>query len=164
MLNFFFRKLSFHEELPTSNFEMAKVSSIKVHFNVRHPRPARSSKQPSIRSIQSIPFPITFSLYKARLTPFLYVQPKFLKSSSREKEIWKQRLRILEIMGIRKALSLKKVSRELFSWRFCAFPLKRLYLQTTIMDTLVFKILSVVEAVVLVSTLCFFFLCCGCHF
>ena len=64
---------------------MAKVSSLKVHFNIRHPRPARSSKQPSLRSIQSIPFPITFSLYKAHLTPFLYVQPKFLKSR-RERE------------------------------------------------------------------------------
>ncbi|XP_074334738.1 uncharacterized protein LOC141672135 [Apium graveolens] len=27
-----------------------------------------------------------------------------------------------------------------------------------------FKIVSVFEGVVLVSTLCFFFLCCGCHF
>ncbi|KAL7592542.1 hypothetical protein Lser_V15G31724 [Lactuca serriola] len=30
-------------------------------------------------------------------------------------------------------------------------------------DRFLFKILSGVEAVVLVSTLCFFYLCCGCH-
>jgi hypothetical protein len=29
---------------------------------------------------------------------------------------------------------------------------------------LLFKIISVLEAIVLVITLCFFFLCCGCHF
>ncbi|XP_074269690.1 uncharacterized protein LOC141592774 [Silene latifolia] len=27
-----------------------------------------------------------------------------------------------------------------------------------------FKIVSIFEAIFLVSTLCFFFLCCGCHF
>ncbi|KAG2390902.1 uncharacterized protein HKW66_Vig0133370 [Vigna angularis] len=53
-------------------------------------------------------------------------------------------------------LWLKKVS-----WRFRWKPQK---LQTTIVDTVVFKILSVAEAVVLVSTLCFFYLCCGCNF
>ncbi|XP_054793261.1 uncharacterized protein LOC129298843 [Prosopis cineraria] len=61
-----------------------------------------------------------------------------------------------------KAIWLKKVMRR--PWRLSSFRFKRLDLQTTIMDTVVFKILSVVEAVVLVSTLCFFFLCCGCHF
>ncbi|KAI9114646.1 hypothetical protein K1719_014344 [Acacia pycnantha] len=65
-----------------------------------------------------------------------------------------------------KAMWLKKVmSKELWRpWRLSSFRWKRMDLQTTIMDTVVFKILSVVEAVVLVSTLCFFFLCCGCHF
>ncbi|ESQ36265.1 hypothetical protein EUTSA_v10009210mg [Eutrema salsugineum] len=36
-------------------------------------------------------------------------------------------------------------------------------LQTEIVDGVVFKVLYVVEALVLVSTLCFFYLCCGCH-
>lgn len=53
-------------------------------------------------------------------------------------------------------LWLKKVS-----WPFRWKPQK---LQTTIVDTVLFKILSLAEAVVLVSTLCFFYLCCGCHF
>ncbi|ESW13405.1 hypothetical protein PHAVU_008G193200 [Phaseolus vulgaris] len=53
-------------------------------------------------------------------------------------------------------LWLKKVS-----WPFRWKPQK---LQTIIVDTVVFKILSVAEAVVLVSTLCFFYLCCGCNF
>ncbi|KAL1202102.1 hypothetical protein V5N11_015042 [Cardamine amara subsp. amara] len=36
-------------------------------------------------------------------------------------------------------------------------------LQTEIVDGVVFKVMYVVEAFVLVSTLCFFYLCCGCH-
>ncbi|CAH2038751.1 unnamed protein product [Thlaspi arvense] len=36
-------------------------------------------------------------------------------------------------------------------------------LQTEIVDGVVFKVMYVVEAVVVVSTLCFFYLCCGCH-
>ncbi|XP_061369860.1 uncharacterized protein LOC133312643 [Gastrolobium bilobum] len=55
---------------------------------------------------------------------------------------------------------LKKVRPRSFS----VFRWKRLDLQTTIMDTVVFKIISVAEGVVLVSTLCFFYLCCGCNF
>jgi hypothetical protein len=46
---------------------------------------------------------------------------------------------------------------------FTAFRWKRLDFQTTVIDGVVFKMLSVVEAVVLVSTLCFFYLCCGCN-
>ncbi|KAL4298821.1 uncharacterized protein LOC130941874 [Arachis stenosperma] len=69
-----------------------------------------------------------------------------------------------------KKLWLKKlVKKEL--WQFtrlfsCASfrGWKRLDIQTTVVDTVVFKILSAVEAVVLVSTLCFFYLCCGCNF
>ncbi|KAL2316815.1 hypothetical protein Fmac_030691 [Flemingia macrophylla] len=50
-------------------------------------------------------------------------------------------------------------------WLKKVFRWKRVHLlQTTIMDTVVFKILSLAEALVLVSTLCFFYLCCGCHF
>ncbi|KAJ1385318.1 putative transmembrane protein [Sesbania bispinosa] len=67
-------------------------------------------------------------------------------------------------MGKKSSLWLKKVWKELWPWRFSAFRWKRLDLQTTIMDTVVFKILSVAEAVVLVSTLCFFYVCCGCKF
>ncbi|XP_030462985.1 uncharacterized protein LOC115682788 [Syzygium oleosum] len=36
--------------------------------------------------------------------------------------------------------------------------------QVAVIDGVVFRIVSAVEAVVLVSTLCFFYLCCGCHF
>ncbi|KAJ4729023.1 putative Transmembrane protein [Melia azedarach] len=68
----------------------------------------------------------------------------------------------------KKAWSLKKVvSKESFVWPWKlsgAFKWKRLDFQMTIIDDLIFKIMYVVEAVVLVSTLCFFFLCCGCHF
>jgi len=34
---------------------------------------------------------------------------------------------------------------------------------TEIVDGVVYKVMYVVEAFVLVSTLCFFYLCCGCH-
>ncbi|KAJ9159976.1 hypothetical protein P3X46_025421 [Hevea brasiliensis] len=50
-----------------------------------------------------------------------------------------------------------KISLSSFKWKHVDFQLK-------IIDNLVFKILYVVEAIVLVSTLCFFYLCCGCHF
>ncbi|KAK7387023.1 hypothetical protein VNO78_27481 [Psophocarpus tetragonolobus] len=65
--------------------------------------------------------------------------------------------------------SFKKLSKELLSGKFssssfCVKP-KRLHIHTTtIVDTVVFKIVSVVEGVVIVSTLCVFYLCCGCHF
>ncbi|KAL7142519.1 hypothetical protein ABFS83_08G128700 [Erythranthe nasuta] len=45
-----------------------------------------------------------------------------------------------------------------FRWK------KRFNLYHWIVDSLLFRIVSVLEAVVLVSRLCFFFLCCGCHF
>uniref|UniRef100_A0A2N9H9H9 Uncharacterized protein n=1 Tax=Fagus sylvatica TaxID=28930 RepID=A0A2N9H9H9_FAGSY len=60
--------------------------------------------------------------------------------------------------------SLKKVSKELRPGRlFSTFKRKRLDFPMTIIDGVIFKILSVVEGVVLVSTLYFFYLCCGCH-
>ncbi|KAF3444994.1 hypothetical protein FNV43_RR14687 [Rhamnella rubrinervis] len=63
-----------------------------------------------------------------------------------------------------KTWSLKRVSKELWPWKFSVFRWKRREFQPNIVDDVVFKILYVVEAVVLVSTLCFFYLCCGCHF
>lgn len=65
----------------------------------------------------------------------------------------------------KKFWSLKKVmSKELRPGKFFpTFKWKRLDFQMAIVDGVVFKIVSVVEAVVLVSTLCFFYLCCGCH-
>ncbi|GLU22703.1 hypothetical protein SLE2022_387590 [Rubroshorea leprosula] len=43
-----------------------------------------------------------------------------------------------------------------------AFKGKRLHL--SFMDDVLFRIVSVFEAIVLVVALCFFYLCCGCHF
>ncbi|RHN66850.1 hypothetical protein MtrunA17_Chr3g0096231 [Medicago truncatula] len=59
--------------------------------------------------------------------------------------------------------SFKKLSKEqLRPWKFShGFHWKRLHLRTTIMDTVVFKIVYVVEGVVIVSSFCFFYLCCG---
>ncbi|OIT28759.1 PREDICTED: uncharacterized protein LOC109212246 [Nicotiana attenuata] len=55
-------------------------------------------------------------------------------------------------------------------WRFknlssgLRWKSKRLYkLRYWIVDCLLFKIVSVFEAIFLVSTLAFFYLCCGCH-
>ncbi|EXB92386.1 hypothetical protein L484_021370 [Morus notabilis] len=68
-------------------------------------------------------------------------------------------------MGLMKAWSLKKVRKELRPWRLIsAFRWKRQDFQPSILDDVVFRIMYVVEAVVLVSILCFFFVCCGCHF
>ncbi|XP_045787063.1 uncharacterized protein LOC123882277 [Trifolium pratense] len=82
------------------------------------------------------------------------------------KELRKSCLRkLLMEKKSRSMLWLKKVKKEIWPWRFSAFRWKRLdHLQTTFMDNVVFRILSVAEVVVLVSTVCFFYLCCGCHF
>ncbi|KAI6703458.1 hypothetical protein NL676_012594 [Syzygium grande] len=45
-----------------------------------------------------------------------------------------------------------------------AFRWKRVNIQLSFFDDVVFKLVSVLEAIVLVSTLCFFYLFCGCHF
>ncbi|XP_051135999.1 uncharacterized protein LOC127254769 [Andrographis paniculata] len=45
-----------------------------------------------------------------------------------------------------------------FRWK------RRFSLRHWLIDTCLFKIVSILEAVVLVSRLCFFFLCCGCKF
>ncbi|KAF5954828.1 hypothetical protein HYC85_007684 [Camellia sinensis] len=66
-----------------------------------------------------------------------------------------------------KVWSLKKVKKELWPWSLSDFKWKKPHFQLqkiSIVDDLLFRILSVFEAIVLVSTLCFFFLCCGCHF
>ncbi|XP_044497539.1 uncharacterized protein LOC123219598 [Mangifera indica] len=55
------------------------------------------------------------------------------------------------------------IKKESLTWKFLG-KWKRLNLQLSFIDDICFKFLSVFEAVVLVSTLCFFFLCCGCHF
>lgn len=41
---------------------------------------------------------------------------------------------------------------------------RKFNLRIWLLDTFLFKIVSIFEAVVLVSKLCFFYLCCGCHF
>lgn len=41
---------------------------------------------------------------------------------------------------------------------------KKFNLHLWLVDSFLFKIVSVFEAIVLVSKLCFFFVCCGCHF
>lgn len=53
-------------------------------------------------------------------------------------------------------------------WRFKSFSpgLRRngrFTLRLWFIDGFLFKIVSVLEAVILVATLCFFYLCCGCH-
>ncbi|ESW18327.1 hypothetical protein PHAVU_006G031600 [Phaseolus vulgaris] len=60
--------------------------------------------------------------------------------------------------------SFKKLSKELWPRRLSSsFRGKRLHIHTTIVDNVVYKIVSIVEGVVIVSTLCVFYLCCGCH-
>ncbi|KAF8043496.1 hypothetical protein BT93_A1725 [Corymbia citriodora subsp. variegata] len=78
-------------------------------------------------------------------------------------------------MAKKKAWSLKKAmaamsSRERRPWKLPGIKWKggkkslSLGFQMAVVDGVVFRIVSVVEGIVLVSTLCFFYLCCGCHF
>ncbi|XP_038723784.1 uncharacterized protein LOC120015427 [Tripterygium wilfordii] len=62
---------------------------------------------------------------------------------------------------------LKRIRKESWRWKFLgpAFKWKRLNnIRVSFFDDVLFKIISVLEAVVLVATVSFFFLCCGCHF
>jgi hypothetical protein len=60
----------------------------------------------------------------------------------------------------------KRLRSERQRWSFfgSGFKWRRLNLQLSFVDDVLFRILSVFEAIVLVATLCFFYLCCGCHF
>ncbi|KAI6697151.1 hypothetical protein NL676_017270 [Syzygium grande] len=77
-----------------------------------------------------------------------------------------------EEMAKKKAWSLKKAMAGAMSGERRRLPWKlpgikkslSLGFQVAVIDGVVFRIVSAVEAVVLVSTLCFFYLCCGCHF
>ncbi|KAG8634661.1 hypothetical protein MANES_17G067900v8 [Manihot esculenta] len=57
--------------------------------------------------------------------------------------------------------------KESWRWRFrflgSAFNWKRIHFQLSFVDDVLFKIVSVFEAIVLVGSLCLFYLCCGCH-
>ncbi|KAL9391686.1 hypothetical protein Peur_015606 [Populus x canadensis] len=67
-------------------------------------------------------------------------------------------------MWLFKRLKMKESWRWRLRFLVSAFKWKRLNIQLSLLDDLLFKIISVLEAIVLVITLCFFFLCCGCHF
>lgn len=61
------------------------------------------------------------------------------------------------------------MSKEAWRWRVLSsgfrFPWKRLHMiKLSFLHDFLFKIVSTFEAIFLVSSLCFFFLCCGCHF
>ncbi|KAJ8774042.1 hypothetical protein K2173_009473 [Erythroxylum novogranatense] len=60
-------------------------------------------------------------------------------------------------------LKLKGAWRWRWSFWKSAFKWKRHTFQLSLIDDLMFKIVSVFEAIVLVANLCFFYLCCGCH-
>ncbi|XP_077249531.1 uncharacterized protein LOC143889242 [Tasmannia lanceolata] len=61
----------------------------------------------------------------------------------------------------------KKKSKEAWAWlwRFgrSVFGWKHLKLKVCTMDDILFRILSVVEAIIVVSGLIFFYFCCGCR-
>ncbi|KAJ7968901.1 putative Transmembrane protein [Quillaja saponaria] len=69
-------------------------------------------------------------------------------------------------MGGKKSWFFKKLRKE--SWRLkflgSALKRKRLNLPVSFMKDVIFKVVSVFEAIVLVMNLAFFYLCCGCSF
>ncbi|KAG4146356.1 hypothetical protein ERO13_D05G152400v2 [Gossypium hirsutum] len=73
-----------------------------------------------------------------------------------------------KVMGGTKRWVLFKrfVTKEAWRWKCfgSAFKWKRLNIKRSFVDNVVFKLVSVLEAIYLVATLCFFYLCCGCHF
>lgn len=104
---------------------------------------------------------LRFPTKKKKKNPFIYninisTKSPFLSNSQRKKQ---------RVMGKKKTWSLKKMSKELWPWRFSLFRRSPIDFQMIhfLIDNVFFKIVSVVEAIVLVSTLCFFLLCCGGH-
>lgn len=81
----------------------------------------------------------------------------------------RDRDRVGESMGTKGRWTLLKRLRKeaAMKWKLLggAFRWKRVTvnIKVSFFDEVLFKILSVVEAIVLVSTLCFFYVCCGCH-
>lgn len=73
----------------------------------------------------------------------------------------------MSIVGKKRSL-LKRLKKEAlrlkFLWKSSSFKWNRLTLPVSFMEDVVFKVVSAFEAVVLVLTLCFFYLCCGCSF
>ncbi|KAK4778814.1 hypothetical protein SAY86_006342 [Trapa natans] len=62
-------------------------------------------------------------------------------------------------MGMKRVAMLKRLRKgAAMKWKKMATSLR-----VSIFENFLFKIVSVLEAVALVSTLCFFYLCCGCH-
>ncbi|RHN62866.1 hypothetical protein MtrunA17_Chr4g0052071 [Medicago truncatula] len=73
----------------------------------------------------------------------------------------------MSIVGKKRSL-LKRLKKEAlrlkFLWKSSSFKWNTLTLPVSFMEDVVFKVVSAFEAVVLVLTLCFFYLCCGCSF
>ncbi|KEH31381.1 transmembrane protein, putative [Medicago truncatula] len=74
---------------------------------------------------------------------------------------------VMSIVGKKRSL-LKRLKKEAlrlkFLWKSSSFKWNTLTLPVSFMEDVVFKVVSAFEAVVLVLTLCFFYLCCGCSF
>ncbi|KAF3449907.1 hypothetical protein FNV43_RR05986 [Rhamnella rubrinervis] len=72
------------------------------------------------------------------------------------------------MMGKKRWLLFFKRLRKQPAWRWklfgSAFKWKRLNIQVSFVDDVLFKIVSVFEAIVLVINVSFFYLCCGCSF
>jgi len=75
----------------------------------------------------------------------------------------------MSIVGKRRSL-LKRLRKEALRLKFwwksssSVFKWNRLTLPVSFIEDVVFKVVSAFEAIVLVLTLCFFYLCCGCSF
>jgi len=75
----------------------------------------------------------------------------------------------MSMVGKKRSL-LKRLKKEALRLKFLwqssssVFKWNRLTLSVSFMEDVVFKVVSAFEAAVLVLTLCFFYLCCGCSF
>ncbi|KAK7359635.1 hypothetical protein VNO77_01597 [Canavalia gladiata] len=61
----------------------------------------------------------------------------------------------------------KRLRKESLRWKYfwSAFKWKKFStLPVSFMNDVAFKVVSAFEAILLVLTACFFYLCCGCHF
>ncbi|KAL5707556.1 hypothetical protein ACHQM5_018446 [Ranunculus cassubicifolius] len=67
---------------------------------------------------------------------------------------------------VKKIWALKRIIKKSWPWRLFTskgFQWKRLDFKRSFYDNVIFGIISVLEAIILVGSLCFFFCCCGCR-
>ncbi|KAL5997505.1 hypothetical protein ACLOJK_008435 [Asimina triloba] len=145
----FGKRRNFVETRPPSASDTLREKKPKpTHLPSSHHKIQSSSPSPLTHSIDRTPHPSSPSPLIEHPTP-----PHLLYLRFPMGKLW-----------FRKKAKREDSRPRPWKFSFPAWKWKRLEFQLSLLDDVLFKVVSVFEAIVLVSTLCFFYLCCGCHF